>query len=369
MQRLAVFQRPTAAAALVARYVAAVVLAIGVGATSRARAAEAGWRTYEVAARGPAEPAIAVALYYPTAARERSLVLGPFVQQVAPQAAPEPGFKGLLLLSHGTGGSELGHGQLARALARAGYLVAALRHPGDNWQDSSLIARGASAYFTQRPLQVTRVIDALMADAAWGGRVASDAKGPRIGAFGHSAGGYTVLALAGAPPDTQRLARHCEQRQSEDPIFCSIGRSEREGRGNSSSADAVPRAAPQAAPETATTSLRDARVRAVAALSPVGAVFSAPGLAGVRIPVQLHVAQADRFVVPRLHGEWVAAHLPGASLHRVAQAWHFAFMDTPGQPIMTPDGDIAADPPGFDRAAYLQQLGQELVRFFDGALR
>jgi hypothetical protein len=33
------------------------------------------------------------------------------------------------------------------------------------------------------------------------------------------------------------------------------------------------------------------------------------------------------------------------------------------------DGDLGADPPGFDRAAFLARLGQELCAFFDEALR
>jgi predicted dienelactone hydrolase len=38
----------------------------------------------------------------------------------------------LIVLSHGNSGTELGHSSLAEALAQGGYLVAALRHPGDN---------------------------------------------------------------------------------------------------------------------------------------------------------------------------------------------------------------------------------------------
>jgi hypothetical protein len=43
-------------------------------------------------------------------------------------------------------------------------------------------------------------------------------------------------------------------------------------------------------------------------------------------------------------------------------------MDRPGMPIPTPDGDVAADPPGFDRAALLARLAVELPAFFDKAL-
>jgi len=37
--------------------------------------------------------------------------------------------------------------------------------------------------------------------------------------------------------------------------------------------------------------------------------------------------------------------------------------------IASEDGDLAADPPGFDRAAFLARLGAELCDFFDEVLR
>jgi hypothetical protein len=44
-------------------------------------------------------------------------------------------------------------------------------------------------------------------------------------------------------------------------------------------------------------------------------------------------------------------------------------MDTPAMAIATPDGDIAADPPGFDRKAFLASLGEQLAAFFDRTLQ
>jgi hypothetical protein len=61
--------------------------------------------------------------------------------------------------------------------------------------------------------------------------------------------------------------------------------------------------------------------------------------------------------------------MPGAELHRVANAWHYAFLDAPTGAIPTVDGDLGADPAGFDRAAFLQQLASELPAFFDRALQ
>ncbi|HEY2561704.1 MAG TPA: dienelactone hydrolase [Caldimonas sp.] len=318
-----------------------------------ARADQAGWRQITIGASGTSPP-IVVALYYPTRAPSRTVAMGPFMVQVAVQAPPEATVKGLIVLSHGTGGSELAHSSLAEALARDGYLVAALRHPGDNWQDRSLLKDRSGAYFRERPRQVTRVIDALLGDPQWSERIARDASGPRIGAVGHSAGGYTVLALAGGSPDLSRLVGHCSDEAADDPIFCELSTRER----RSGAAPSIPAPIP---------SVADPRVRAVVALAPLGVVFTAQSLAAVRIPVALYEAEDDRFLVPRFHAEWVARNVPGVQMHRVADAWHFAFVDPPTMAIGSEDGDIAADPSGFDRRAFLEQLAREIPTFFDRA--
>jgi predicted dienelactone hydrolase len=170
-----------------------------------------------------------------------------------------------------------------------------------------------------------------------------------VGALGHSAGGYTVLALAGARPDLARMRKHCPAEAADDPIFCSLGRPE-------GSIAQLP---------AATRSLEDKRVRAIVALAPTGVPLTAESLAAVRAATMIYVAELDRFLVPRFHAEWVASNLPAANLHRVANAWHFAFMDTPSMSLPSAEGDVAANPPGFDRAALDKQLGVDITAFFD----
>ena len=229
-------------------------------------------------------------------------------------------------------------------------MVAALRHPGDNWQDGSVWQRAPGAFFTERPQQVSRVIDALLGDPDWKDRIATDAHGPRIGAVGHSAGGYTVIALAGGQADLSRIGQHCEANRAGDPIFCGMGRTGQPSQ-----------ALPPIPPAT------DRRVRAVVAMAPLGVVFTASSLAGIQIPTAVYAAELDRWLVPRFHAEWIARNVPGAAFHVVPNAWHFAFMDKASTPIMTADGDAAADPPGFDRAALLTRLRVDLPAFFDKA--
>lgn len=295
---------------------------------AHAHALEAGWMQIQVAGTTTDAPKMTVALYYPTMVAPRTVAMGPFTINAAIGAKPVDKVKALILLSHGNAGTELGHSTLAQALAQDGYLVAALRHPGDNWQDRSLIEKSPERYFDERARQASRVIDAILADPAWKDRIATDSQGHRVGALGHSAGGTTVLALAGARPDLSRMRKHCQAEASEDPIFCAAGRS--------AGTMALPAAPP---------SLRDDRVRAVVAMAPAGVPLTAESLATVRPATLIDEAELDRYLVPRFHAEWVASNLPAPNLHRVPNAWHYAFMDAPSMPIPSPDGDLAANPP------------------------
>ena len=317
-----------------------------------ALATEAGLRRFVAPAQSSSQESINVALFYPTQDGAKPIPMGPFTPTVAINGKPDPKVKGLIVLSHGNAGSEQGHSSLAGALAKNGYLVAALKHPGDNWQDQSLLGVPGGYYFSERPRQASRVIDAILSDPEWAPRIPVDAHGPRVGAVGHSAGGYTVLALAGGSPDLMRLFSHCRT-GSDDPIFCSMGR----------------RVTTSAAEKVSFEGLRDSRVRAVAALAPAGVMFSAQSLATISIPAIIYSGDRDTFLVPRYHAEWVRQNIVKADYHAIQNAGHYAFMDTPSMPIPSPDGDVGANPEGFDRAAFLKQLATALNQFFDRALQ
>jgi len=112
-----------------------------------------------------------------------------FEMQVAVDAAPADGKFGLVVISHGAAGLALNHRDLAIALASHGCVVAVPTHPRGKDNDIS----GVSVW-VGRPKQVARVID-----VAAGGRGAGrHIQRERIGVVGHSNGGYTSLAVAGA---------------------------------------------------------------------------------------------------------------------------------------------------------------------------
>ncbi|MBE0549777.1 MAG: hypothetical protein IH627_19390 [Rubrivivax sp.] len=319
-----------------------------------ARAQHAGYRTFTIAGDVPAT----VALFYPTAVADRFVPMGPWQPVVAPGApASEAPLKGLILISHGTGGTELNHHNLGTRLARDGYLVAAVRHAGDNWQDRSLVTSGR--YFSERPRQLSRVLDALLASPEWGSRIPAD----RIGAVGHSAGGYSVLALAGAQAEPARAAQHCRTVQ-DDPGFCALARSSSVSPAGSPATASQPAPAVGAAPDAERVSVPDPRIRAVVVLAPMAVVLTPESLAAIRLPVRVLVAAKDVVLNTRYHGAHVVAHLPGARASTVAGAGHFAFMAQSTTPLPSAAGDAAANPPGFDRPALLAELDEQVAAFF-----
>lgn len=326
-----------------------------------ANAAEAGFRQMTVTAKSADDKPAHFALYYPTLDAARVIPMGPFPQTVAINGAPEPKVKGLIVISHGTASIELGFATLAQALARNGYLVASVEHVGDTWQDQSMRAT-PQRYFSERPRQASRVIDTLLTDPQWRARIANGADGrPLIGALGHSAGGYTVLALAGAKPVLARMRMHCETEAELDPILCKMSRAM-----GSASVQAGAAADGQEEPVQA-----DTRVRAVMALAPLGVAFSASSLASITVPVAIYAGEKDTFLVPRFHAQWVAQNMPGANatMQLVPNAGHYAFMNTPTMDLPSPDGSVAGDPPGFNRTAFLARLAQESITFFENNLQ
>ena len=303
---------------------------------------------------------IDVAIWYPTAILAREQSFGPFTMTVAldapillsaaAEAMPRP----LIIISHGTGGNNFTHHELASALASAGYIVAALTHPGDNVRDRSLVA--SPKYFSERPRQVSRVIDALLADAVW--RTHIDAT--RIGFLGHSAGGFTGLALAGATPSIAATVRHCAANYDDDGWFCRVSGSKEKAIANAAQADYMP----------TVPSSRDARIRAAVLLAPIGVFFSEAELKKITIPTRVVVAGRDDVLTPRFHAEFVARCVANAEVIVNAEGGHFMLVSRLNiNPAASSGAEINQDPKGFDRAAAIRDAAKTLPAWFDKALQ
>lgn len=313
---------------------------------ARAVAADAGFQEVQVA--NPGDQPITVGIWYPTAEPAREQRLGTLVQTVAPGAPVAGEHLPLIVISHGTGGWYGSHVDTALALAHAGFVVAAPTHPGDNYQDQS-----RAAQIRRRPPQLQRVVDYMLSDWPEHARINSD----RIGAFGFSAGGFTVLAAIGGAPDFTRIKPHCEAH----PDYFECALIKRAGM-------APPMAAANAA---APTSFRDPRIKAAVIAAPaLGFTFSGEGLDPVTIPIQLWSAEFDHILPTPDYADAVRANLPRSpEFHLVAKADHFDFLAPCSPELAKVAPDICQSLAGFDRAEFHQRFDAEVVRFFRETLQ
>lgn len=280
-----------------------------------------------------------VGIWYPASGTPVHQRLGLYAQDVVPGAQVPAGRHPLIVIFHGTGGDFAGHVDTAVALARAGFIVAALTHPGDNWRDSSQATR-----IEGRPVALSATISYML--RAWPGRASIDPD--RIGAFGFSAGGFTVLAAAGGRPDLALLADHC--------------------RDHSTFFDCTLLAAQPQAATASWPSLRDPRIKAIVVAAPaLGFAFDRAGLAKITMPVQLWRADDDHILPAPFYADAVRAALPHQpEFHAVPAAGHFDFLAPCADPASMPQ--ICRSAPSFDRIAFHQHFDEEVVQFFSKKL-
>ena len=156
-------------------------------------------------------------LWYPTAATEGAVrahgnqVWEPI--RVIPDAPPMPGRHPLVVLSHGMFGNARNQAWLAEGLVAQGFIVAAIDHPGTSTFQRDPDQRRE---LWQRPRDISRTIDDVLADPTMGPLVDPD----RIYMAGHSLGGFTAMALAGARFDAARLDGFCTDHT--DEIVCGL---------------------------------------------------------------------------------------------------------------------------------------------------
>ena len=312
--------------------------------TAAAFAGSVGFTLLQV--RDGPNPPIEVGLWYPALGTPRETRVGLFTQALVPDAAPDGRNLPLVVISHGNGGNFAGHSDTALALARAGFVVAAPTHTGDNYRDQSRALDLAG-----RVRQLSAVIDAVT--TSW---VPGAVDATRIGAFGFSAGGLTVLIAAGGEPDLDRIGPHC----AAHPSFfdCRL-----------IAAHAGPGA--PAGPAQGARLTHDRRIRAIAMAAPaLGFSFDAGGLRGVRVPVQLWRAGDDAVLPDPFYAEAVRLALPSApEFHLVPHAGHFDFLAPCSEALARVARPICISEAGFDRADFHRGFDEALVGFFTRALR
>jgi predicted dienelactone hydrolase len=272
-------------------------------------------------------PQLHVTIWYPAlpGTPETPLIIGPpdqplFIAGSAAAGAPIAKSRfPVLLLSHGFGGTARVMAWFGTALARDGYVVVAVDHPGNNAIDP-MTGPGA-LLFWDRPDDLHAALLAVERDAVIGPHLDLS----RLGATGFSAGGFTALAAGGTAVDHGHFLTFCTAHpddgvcapQHEFPVT------------------AAQRVALLAAPGLqadiahADGSHAVPGVRAVFALAPaLIQAFDPASLAHLAIPVDIMLGDADRVARPATNG-LVAAHtIPGAALQVLPGVGHYDFLAT-----------------------------------------
>ncbi len=321
------------------------LLAVSLLAPCGAARADAPFHAGYLTLTAAADPPVPVSVWYPTSLPETPFRAGPFTIDATRDAPVAPGRRRLVVISHGTLGSDLGHRDLAEFLARFGLVVAAPRHLGDSYDQPQ--GQGTDVQMIGRPWQIVATLDAVLADP----RLAPAIDPARIGMAGFSAGGYTTLVIAGAVPRFTLWQEHCAAHPG-DRELC---------RGGAADTVAMRMTRP------GWTLPHETRVKAAVAMAPVGVFFDAAGLAGIDIPLKLYEATDDHVIVNAWNTDHVLALLPHPAEHRTVPGDHFVFL-APCPEAAAALPQLCTDAPGIDRAAIHREINGEILDFFDRSL-
>ncbi|MBC3953499.1 alpha/beta hydrolase family protein [Pseudomonas triticifolii] len=288
------------------------------------------------------QPMQAVAFYPSTDPEQVSVVEG-YRVEAGEDAAIALGRFPLLMLSHGNTGTPLALHDLATSLARQGFVVVAVVHPGDNYRDHSRLGSLSNLY--GRPLQISEAISAALTDPM----LAPYLSARQVGVIGYSAGGETALILAGAQPELRRLRQYCIERPMDK--------------------DACKTQGELVADREDLHAQADPRVGALMLMAPLSLMFGRQTLGDVHVPVLMYAGDDDQLLAVDKNAQALARKLPQAPDYKLlAGAGHFVFMAPCSDEQRATMPMVCNDREGVDREDIHRNLSAEAARFFTSTL-
>jgi len=273
--------------------------------------------------------------------RDRAFVADVYIPQKSEEKIQNPKSKiqnsltPVIVISHGLGSDRDSFRYLAQQLASYGFAVAVPEHPNSNAEHLRALLNGhASAMtppreFINRPLDVSYLLDVLAQLNRTDPSFALNLQ--QVGVVGHSFGGYTALALAGAQLNFDQLQQDCKNLN--DTFNLSL----------------LLQCRVLELPRTQY-NLQDKRIKAAIAINPIASgVFGKAGLSQIKIPVTVASSSADK-VAPALPEQilpftWLTAK--NKYLLLLAGGTHFSAADKSDpdtEPIPIPESVIGPKP-------------------------
>lgn len=287
-------------------------------------------------------------IFYPTNSEQKVVELGPFKLNVAVEGETLKGKYPLVIVSHGSGGSNLSYKDIAISLAKNGFIVGMPLHPQNNHMDNTL--EGTVTNYLNRPKHITLAIDKLLGTSGLNAYIDSE----KIVVLGHSVGGYAAVAAAGGVANTRSLIEICKNTPLLTDPYCAPVRD-------------------GSLTQTIIKGTKDPRIKAIIIMAPVGILFSTEGsLNNVDIPVLLLKAEKDEEVTEPYNADVIEKSLPNKeklTSIMVSNAGHYSFLTSFPDFIKPELGLIAEDPKGFNRVEFQEKLGVIIVDYLNRVLK
>ncbi|WP_325166862.1 MULTISPECIES: alpha/beta fold hydrolase [unclassified Stenotrophomonas] len=311
--------------------------------------------------------AVRYTVWYPArpGVEEQPLAIGPpgeplFVAGAAGVDAPAaPGRWPVLLLSHGNGGSARMMGWFGTAMARSGYVVVAVDHPGNNGVDA--MTEAGSILMWNRADDLAAAWAAVQADPA----LAPHLDAGRLGLVGYSAGGFTALVAAGARPDMSRLAAFCKASPRDGVCLPQAENAELTFE-RRMAAVATPELAPWVGKSAEDRAIPS--VRAVFLMAPaIVQAFEPSELAQLQAPISVVVGEADAIASPATNSKVIGEARDNAVVRVLPLVGHYDFLaecTELGRKVVGALCEVKADKVETHRAAIRQAKA-----LFEAALR
>ena len=304
---------------------------------------------------GPNGRSLPCAVWYPIpeGTTGESFVYVGFIPREAIQGAPiaEGGPWPLVLFSHGNRGVKEQSVFLTEELAKSGYIVAAPDHTGNTFFGNDAATEPITNVL--RPQDVSALLDRLESptedDPSWFGTHIDHS---RVGVSGHSRGGYTALALMGAPLHPR----------ADYTAFC-------EADPEHETCVAYPLA-------TAPHTFRDERIRGALPMSPASYTLALDQMAGLSEPIFIMTGRLDGITTydGTVRPIYDALSAP-KYLWTLERGNHYTFSDLcQVYDLLPPDSQALFQGACDDEAAIALLDGQELIyptaiAFFDHLLK
>ncbi|GGK68133.1 alpha/beta hydrolase family protein [Amphritea balenae] len=305
-----------------------------------------GYEKVDVESKATGEQ-FSVALIYPSDTPSKQVNFGPFKMELSIGGKVAEGKFPLVVISHGSGGTNLGHRSIAFALVKSGFVVGMPLHPKNNYINNQFA--GTVSNWKNRPQHISASIDAILSSR----NVSESINAQKIAVVGHSTGGYTALAVAGGKADTSHIVDLCLSNSQINEPFCGLARENKTEK-------------------VKIENLRDERIKAIVMMAPVGILFnSADSLNKVDIPALLLRAERDTELTEPYQSEVIAKNYRNPKLLTyctVPNAGHYSFITPFPEAMKNELGVVGEDPDGFDRRAFHETLSSDIVNFLDQTL-